>query len=100
MNRPSQKTVPQNVDAEEAVLGALMIDPEGIFRVLSFLRGEDFYLKKHQWIFEAVLTIHERRDPIDFLTINTCRALRDQYRGLRAPGRRGGSPAPAVGFRQ
>lgn len=71
MNRPSEKTVPQNVEAEEAVLGALMIDPEGIFRVLSFLRGEDFYLKKHQWIFEAVLKIHERRDPIDFLTINT-----------------------------
>jgi replicative DNA helicase len=65
------KTVPHNIEAEEAVLGALLIDPEGIFRVLSFLRSEDFYLQKHRWIFETILKIHERRDPIDFLTINT-----------------------------
>ncbi|MBN1876286.1 MAG: replicative DNA helicase [Anaerolineae bacterium] len=65
------KTVPHNIEAEEAVLGALMIDPEGIFRVLSFLRAEDFYLQKHRWVYEAILTIHERRDPIDFLTLTT-----------------------------
>ena len=65
------KTVPQNVEAEEAVLGALMIDPEGIFRVLNFLRAEDFYLQKHRWVYEAIIKIHERRDPIDFLTLTT-----------------------------
>ena len=41
------KTIPQNIEAEEAVLGALLIDPEGIFRVLNFLRSGDFYLQKH-----------------------------------------------------
>ncbi len=71
MNDLPEKTVPQNVEAEEAVLGALMIDPEGLFRVLSFLRAEDFYLQKHRWIYEAILAIHERRDPIDFLTLTT-----------------------------
>ncbi len=65
------KTVPHNVEAEEAVLGALLIDPEGIFRVLPFLRAEDFYLQKHRWIYESIVRIHERRDPIDFLTLNT-----------------------------
>jgi replicative DNA helicase len=65
------KTVPHNIDAEEAVLGALLIDPEGIFRVLPFLRAGDFYLQKHRWIYEAVTRIHERRDPIDFLTLTT-----------------------------
>ncbi|MGC9346977.1 MAG: replicative DNA helicase [Anaerolineae bacterium] len=65
------KTVPHNIDAEEAVLGALLIDPEGIFHVLPFLRVEDFYLQKHRWVYEAVIRIHERRDPIDFLTLTT-----------------------------
>jgi len=65
------KTVPHNVEAEEAVLGALLIDPEGIFRVLAFLRTEDFYLQKHRWTYESILGIHERRDPVDFLTLTT-----------------------------
>ena len=65
------KTVPNNIEAEEAVLGAMLIDPEAIFRVLPFLQADDFYLQKHRWIFEAILSIHERRDPVDFLTLTT-----------------------------
>jgi replicative DNA helicase len=65
------KTVPHNIEAEEAVLGALLIDPEAIFRVLPFLQAEDFYLQKHRWIYQSVLRIHERRDPVDFLTLRT-----------------------------
>lgn len=65
------KTVPHNIEAEEAVLGAILIDPEGIFRVLPFLKVEDFYLQKHRWIYEAVIRIHERRDPIDFVTLTS-----------------------------
>ena len=65
------KTVPNNTEAEEAVLGALMIDPEAIYRVLPFLQIDDFYLQKHRWIYEAMYRIHERRDPIDFLTLTT-----------------------------
>jgi replicative DNA helicase len=67
----SDVAVPHNVEAEEAVLGALLIDPEGIFRVLPFLQADDFYLRKHRWIYEAIIRIHERRDPIDLLTLTT-----------------------------
>lgn len=65
------KTIPNNIEAEEAVLGALLIDPEAIYRVLPFLQTDDFYLQKHRWIYEAVVAVHERRDPIDFLTLTT-----------------------------
>jgi replicative DNA helicase len=65
------KTVPNNIEAEEAVLGAILIDPEAIFRVLPFLQVDDFYLQKHRWIYEAIISIHERRDPVDFLTLTT-----------------------------
>ena len=65
------KTVPSNVEAEEAVLGAFLIDPEAIYKVLAFLKADDFYLQKHRWIYEAVIRVHERREPVDFITLTT-----------------------------
>ncbi|MBN2390188.1 MAG: replicative DNA helicase [Anaerolineae bacterium] len=76
------KTVPHNIEAEEAVLGALLIDPEGIFRVLPFLRADDFYLQKHRWIYESIIHIHDRRDPIDFLTLTTDLEQREQLEAV------------------
>jgi replicative DNA helicase len=62
---------PHSIEAEEAVLGSLLIDPEAITRVASFLAAEHFYLVKHQWVYEAMLRLHERREPIDLLTVST-----------------------------
>ena len=61
--------VPSNIEAEQAVLGALLIDPDAIIKVAPITRADDFYLEKHAWIFEAAYALHERREPIDFLTI-------------------------------
>jgi replicative DNA helicase len=61
--------IPHNVEAEQAVLGALLLDPEAIVQIIPILHTEDFYLEKHQWIFEAIFALHERREPIDFLTV-------------------------------
>jgi len=63
------KMIPHNVEAEEAVLGSLLIDPEALFRVSPFLKGEDFYIQKNAWIYEAIFALHERREPIDFVTL-------------------------------
>ncbi len=63
------RTVPCNIEAEQAVLGALLIDPDAIIRAAPIVRSEDFYLEKHAWIYEAIMSLHERRDPIDFLTV-------------------------------
>jgi replicative DNA helicase len=64
-----ERLPPQNVEAEEAVLGALLIDPDAIIRVASILRPEDFYREKHGWIYDVALSLHDRREPIDFLTV-------------------------------
>jgi len=66
--------IPSNLEAEEAVLGSLLIDPDAIIRVASFLRAEDFYREKHGWIYQAALDLHERREPVDFVTL--CDELR------------------------
>ncbi len=63
------KLVPHNVEAEEAVLGSLLIDPEALYRVSPFLKPDDFYLQKNGWIYETILSLHERREPIDFVTV-------------------------------
>ncbi len=60
---------PQNTEAEEAVLGGLLIDPDAIIRVATILRPEDFYREKDAWIYDAIQILHERREPVDFLTV-------------------------------
>ncbi|MBN1660014.1 MAG: replicative DNA helicase [Anaerolineae bacterium] len=64
-----ERLPPQNVEAEEALLGSLLIDPDAIIRVAVVLKPEDFYREKNGWIYETALALHERREPIDFLTI-------------------------------
>ncbi|HQE99125.1 MAG TPA: replicative DNA helicase [Anaerolineae bacterium] len=78
----ADKTIPQNIEAEEAVLGALLIDAEAIFRVLSFLRAEHFYLQKHRWIYEAILGLHEQREPVDFLTLTAALERQEQLQAI------------------
>ncbi len=60
---------PHSVETEEAVLGSILIDPEAMLRVASFLAPEHFYVLKHQWVYRAMLQLHERREPIDLLTV-------------------------------
>jgi replicative DNA helicase len=61
--------IPSNADAEQAILGSLMIDPDAAFVVFPLVRLDDFYFEKNRWIFEAMLKIAARKDPIDFLTV-------------------------------
>ncbi len=63
------KLQPHNIEAEEAVLGALLIDPDAIIRVATFLRPKDFFLQRNGWIYEAILNLHSRREPTDLITL-------------------------------
>lgn len=63
------KTIPANPEAEEAVLGSLLIDPDAVLKVASFLQATDFYREKNGWIYRAILDLHERREPADFVTL-------------------------------
>jgi replicative DNA helicase len=60
---------PHNVEAEEAVLGSLLIDPDAIIRVATFLQAVDFYVERHSWVYEAMRDLHERREPADLVTL-------------------------------
>ncbi len=57
------------MEAEKAVLGSLLIDPDAIIKIANFLRAEDFFRERYTWIYEAVLVLNERREPADFVTL-------------------------------
>jgi replicative DNA helicase len=66
---PAPQIVPHSREAEEAVIGSIMINPEAYYDVAEFLQGEDFYIHRHRWIWDAFVHLYERRRPIDFLTV-------------------------------
>ncbi len=62
--------VPHSREAEEAVIGSVLINPEAYYDVAQFLLADDFYIHRHRWIWESFTRLHERRSPIDFLTVS------------------------------
>lgn len=52
---------PHSIEAEEAVLGSILINPDALYDVLAFLRAQDFFIERHAWIWDSMLALHERR---------------------------------------
>ena len=65
------KVPPQDLDAEKSVLGALLIDSSAISAVAEFLREEHFYRRENQLIYRACLTLFEKQQPIDVVTLKS-----------------------------
>ena len=60
---------PQNIEAEQSVIGAMLIDKNAVGLVTEKLMPEDFYRQAHQVIFSAILTLHSKNEPIDMITL-------------------------------
>ncbi len=69
---------PNNVAAEEAVLGSLLIDPDAMDDVGALLKPADFYAERNGMIFDAACALHSRREPVDFLTVVSALEQRNQ----------------------
>jgi len=69
VNDMLEKIPPHSIDAEQSVLGAILIDKQSINEVTKFLQPEDFYLQSHKTIFEAMLDLDEAVEPLDLLTV-------------------------------
>lgn len=64
------KVPPQSNEAEESVLGALLIDKDAVVEVVPILKSGHFYDEKHGLIYEAILMLYEEREPIDVVTVS------------------------------
>ena len=78
-------TPPHNIEAEEALIGSVLIDPESFFDVAQFLKPEDFYIVKHRWVWDVFVTLHDARTPIDLLTVQDELEKRNQMGEVGGP---------------
>lgn len=60
---------PQDLAAEQAVLGSLMLRPDGIHEILDVIEAADFYAEKHRRIFKAMWELSEKHEPIDLVSV-------------------------------
>jgi replicative DNA helicase len=65
----SRKLPPQNLEAEQSVLGGVLIENEAVNKVMEILDGDDFYRDAHRKIFNALITLSERDEPADLITL-------------------------------
>ena len=65
----SHKLPPQHIEAEQSVLGGILIENEAINRVMEFLDAGDFYRDAHRKIFDALINLSERDEPADLITL-------------------------------
>ena len=63
-------SVPHSREAEEAVIGAVLINPEVYYDLAQFLQGDDFYIHRLGWIWDAFTRLQESRIPFDLLTVS------------------------------
>lgn len=61
---------PQNIDSEKALLGSLMLRPDGMYDVSDVVSRESFYVDKHRIVFDAMLDLFTRHEPIDLLSVS------------------------------
>jgi len=64
------KLPPQNIEAEKSLIGSLLLDKEAINKVADFLDYQDFYHRAHQIIYEQMVQLYEKREPIDLLSLS------------------------------
>ncbi len=74
----SSQMAPHSQEAEEAVLGSVLINPDAFFEVAAFLTADDFFLLRNSWVWEAMTRLNERNEIIEYVTVTE--ELRNQGR--------------------
>lgn len=72
------KLPPQNIEAEQSILGAILIDNDALPRALEIIDIDDFYKQSHRKIFNAMVELFEKSEPIDLITITDCLKRREE----------------------
>lgn len=68
-NGAKLKIPPQNLEAEQSVLGSILLEPEALSRVLEILTGDDFYRQSHRQIFDSMVVLYQKGTPVDLITL-------------------------------
>ena len=63
------KIQPNDIEAEQATIGAMLLDAEAVTEAVEILKPEDFYREEHKLIFSAMVNLYGRSEPIDIITV-------------------------------
>jgi replicative DNA helicase len=74
----TSKIPPQNLEAERAILGAILLENESLPRAIEILAPSDFYKEGHRKIFSTMIALFERNEPVDLLTLSEELRRRDE----------------------
>ena len=84
--RPSEeaalKVPPQNIEAEQSVLGGILLEPEALSRILEVLQEDDFYREGHRKIFSAMVALYQKGTPVDLITLTESLLTRQNLEGI------------------
>jgi len=69
-NRDLSQLIPQNLEAEEAVLGAILVNPTVITKVVEFITPESFYKPAHRYVYEAMIQLFNQNERIDIVSVS------------------------------
>ncbi len=75
-------SMPSNIEAEEAILGGLLIDRGAIFRVADALRAEYFSITAHQTVYRAIVALFDQGKPVDLMTVSSYLEEREKPNGV------------------
>lgn len=81
----SDRIPPQNLEAEVAVLGALLQDSEALLKAIDALRPDHFYREAHRRVFDAALALFARNEPVDLITLTDELRRRGELEGVGGP---------------
>ncbi|MGA9756530.1 MAG: replicative DNA helicase [Desulfobaccales bacterium] len=82
---PVGYTPPANPEAEQSVLGAILVRPEAMDRIADLIAPEDFYREAHGRIYKAMLDLYGRGEPVDLVTVSALLKERGQLEGVGGP---------------
>jgi len=71
---------PQDIEAEQSVLGSLLIDKDAVVKIADIVAPKDFYRKAHEIIFDAMIGLYAKSEPIDLLTVSSRLKEKKQYK--------------------
>ncbi|MDQ3410639.1 MAG: replicative DNA helicase [Chloroflexota bacterium] len=74
----AERLPPHNLEAEQSLLGSLLLDRDAIIKVAAFVKPDDFYLPANGTVYRAILDLYNRREPTDFVTLSDELGRREQ----------------------
>jgi replicative DNA helicase len=77
-----KKIPPQQIEAEQSLLGGVLLDNSGLPSALEILRGDEFYRDTHRIIFRTILDLFERNEPADLITVSDLLTRKDQLEAI------------------